>query len=103
MECQCNLEPIEAAGHFLAGYQSILPLDDTEKQVLYVCVLSRMAQVELLCVHDIYTRAKNNHIEEVLHKMRKLLDKVSSSSQDDVERTWKEIALGYRNEEARIR
>ena len=87
----------------MAGYQSILPLDDTEKQVLYVCVLSRMAQVELLCVHDINTRAKNNHIEEVLHKMRKLMDNICSLSKDDVERTWKEIALGYRNDEAKIR
>ena len=100
MECQCSMEPIEAAGHFLAGYQSIFPLDDTEKQVLYVCVLSRMAQVELTCVHDINTRPKNGHIEEELHKMQKLMDKISGLSKDDVERTWRDIALKYQNEKA---
>ena len=37
-----GLEPIETARSALKGFESVLPLNEDEKSVLYICVLKRL-------------------------------------------------------------
>ena len=95
-------DPIGLAGHFLAGYQSVFPLDDAELQSLLTCILARLAQLQLIRIHDINTRPRNPHIERGIGQAWKLMHMLWDAERCDIETAWSEIALLY-SEKAAIR
>ncbi|KAL6108075.1 hykk [Pungitius sinensis] len=52
-------EPVEVGGPVLAGWESVLPLDETEKDCLYVLVLSRFCQSLVMARHSVKMHPEN--------------------------------------------
>ncbi|XP_075929213.1 hydroxylysine kinase-like isoform X3 [Petromyzon marinus] len=52
-------DPVDVGGHVMAGYESMLPLSDEEKAVVFLVVLARLSQSALNAWHNVALHPQN--------------------------------------------
>uniref|UniRef100_A0A667WRT9 Hydroxylysine kinase n=1 Tax=Myripristis murdjan TaxID=586833 RepID=A0A667WRT9_9TELE len=82
-------EPLEVGGPVLAGWESVIPLNDPERDALYLLVLARFCQSLVLAQHSITLQPEN---EEYLMTTSKtgvrILCQLWEQGREKVERRW---------------
>ncbi|XP_078730659.1 hydroxylysine kinase-like [Lampetra fluviatilis] len=52
-------DPVDVGGHVMAGYESMLPLSDEERAVVFLVVLARLSQSALNAWHNVALHPQN--------------------------------------------
>ncbi|XP_028259858.1 hydroxylysine kinase-like [Parambassis ranga] len=91
-------KPIEVGGHVMAGWESVLPLNEAEKDCLYVLVLSRFCQSLVLARYTVTLHPENAEYlmitsKKGVHIFRHLWE----LGKQEVEKVWFEGAAQYTN------
>ncbi|XP_042337071.1 hydroxylysine kinase-like [Plectropomus leopardus] len=89
-------KPIEVGGPVLAGWESVLPLNEAEKDCLYVLVLSRFCQSLVLARHSVTLNPENKEYlmttsRKGVHTLRQLW----KLGQEQVEKVWFQSAAQF--------
>ncbi|CAF90719.1 unnamed protein product, partial [Tetraodon nigroviridis] len=91
--------PVEVGGPVLAGWESVLPLNEAEKECLYTLVISRLCQSLILARHSVMLHPDN---EEYLMLTSKkgvpLLHLLWELGKEAVEKVWFDRAAQYSDE-----
>uniref|UniRef100_A0A3Q3WQT3 Hydroxylysine kinase n=1 Tax=Mola mola TaxID=94237 RepID=A0A3Q3WQT3_MOLML len=88
--------PIEAGGPVLAGWESVLALNEAEKDCLYVLVMSRLCQSLVLARHSVTLHPEN--AEYLLITSRKgvhILRQLWELGKEEVEKVWFQMAAQF--------
>lgn len=88
--------PIEVGGPVLAGWESILPLEEVEKECLYVLVLSRFCQSLVLARYSVTLHPEN--AEYLMISSRRgvtILCKLWELGKEYVENVWFQSAAQF--------
>uniref|UniRef100_A0A3Q3WQW9 Hydroxylysine kinase n=1 Tax=Mola mola TaxID=94237 RepID=A0A3Q3WQW9_MOLML len=88
--------PIEAGGPVLAGWESILSLNQAEKDCLYVLVMSRFCQALVLTRHSVTLHPEN--AEYLLITSRKgvhIFCQLWELGKEEVEKVWFQMATQF--------
>ncbi|XP_063351649.1 hydroxylysine kinase [Pelmatolapia mariae] len=86
-------KPIEVGGPVLAGWESVLPLNEAEKDCLYLLVLSRFCQSLVLARYSVTLQPENE--EYLMISSRKgvnILQQLWELGKEQVEKLWFETA-----------
>ncbi|XP_075944749.1 hydroxylysine kinase-like [Anarhichas minor] len=91
-------QPIEVGGPVLAGWESVLPLNEAEKDCLYVLVLSRLCQSVVLARHSVILHPENAEYLMIssrrgIHTLRQLWE----LGKEQVEKAWFQSAAQFRD------
>ncbi|XP_035509996.1 hydroxylysine kinase [Morone saxatilis] len=89
-------KPVEVGGPVLAGWESVLPLNETEKDCLYVLVLSRFCQSFVLARHAVSLHPEN--AEYLMISTRKgvnILHHLWKLGKEQVENMWFQSAAQF--------
>uniref|UniRef100_UPI0037E91B2A hydroxylysine kinase-like n=1 Tax=Semicossyphus pulcher TaxID=241346 RepID=UPI0037E91B2A len=83
-------QPVEAVGEsFLSGWESVLPLNDAEKECLYLLVLSRCCQILVLASHSATLHPENAEYHMIFHKKGVcILHRLWELGKEQVEKVW---------------
>lgn len=89
-------EPIEVGGLVLAGWESVLPLNEAEKDCLYVLVLSRFCQSLVLARHSVTLQPENEEYLMIssrrgVHILRQLWE----LGKEQAEKAWFQSAAQF--------
>nr|XP_045905814.1 hydroxylysine kinase-like isoform X2 [Micropterus dolomieu] len=89
-------KPIEVGGPLLAGWESVLPLNDAERDCLYVLVLSRFCQSLVLARHAVTLHPENEEYLMIssrngVHFLRQLWE----LGKEQVEKVWFQSAAQF--------
>ncbi|XP_056270852.1 hydroxylysine kinase isoform X2 [Pseudoliparis swirei] len=89
-------EPIEVGGPVLAGWESVLPLNEAEKDCLYVLVLSRFCQSLVMARHAVTLHPENAEYLMIsskrgIHILRQLWE----LGKEQVQKAWFESAAQF--------
>ncbi|XP_026200638.1 hydroxylysine kinase-like [Anabas testudineus] len=88
--------PIEVGGPVLAGWESVLPLNEMEKDCLYVLVLSRFCQSLVLARYSVKLHPENT--EYLMISSRKgvhILQQLWELGKEHVEKVWFQDAAQF--------
>lgn len=88
--------PIEAGGPVLAGWESVLSLNEAEKDCLYVLVLSRLCQSMVLARHSVTLQPENT--EYLMITSRKgvhIIRQLWELGKEKVEKVWFQMAAQF--------
>lgn len=89
-------EPTEVGGPVLAGWESVLPLNDAEKDCLYLLVLSRFCQSLVLARYTVTLQPEN--AEYLMISSRRgvhILQQLWKLGKKQVEKVWFETAAKF--------
>lgn len=89
-------KPIEVGGPILAGWESVLPLNEAEKDCLYLLVLCRFCQSLVLARHSVILHPENE--EYLMISSRKgvgLLKNLWQLGREHVENVWFQSAAKF--------
>ncbi|XP_041791646.1 hydroxylysine kinase-like [Chelmon rostratus] len=89
-------KPIEVGGHILAGWESVLPLNEAEKDCLYVLVLCRLCQSMVLARYFVTQQPEN--AEYLMISSRKgihILRHLWELGKEQVEKVWFQSAAQF--------
>ncbi|XP_033636159.1 hydroxylysine kinase-like [Asterias rubens] len=93
-------QPLEGAGHFLAGFTSVVPLSPTEWNSLYVSIATRFVQL-LIMSYDEYCQQIDQPDEYILRFVHAggwdVLRELWETPQQQVEAIWERIIQVYNN------
>ena len=93
-------QPLEGAGHFLAGFTSVVPLSTTEWNSLYVSIATRFVQL-LIMSYDEYCQQIDQPDEYILRFVHAggwdVLGELWETPQQQVEAIWERIIQVYNN------
>ncbi len=93
-------QPLEAAGHFLAGFTSVVPLSTTEWNSLYVSISTRVTQ-HLVMSYNEYCQQidqPNEYLMKIVHAGGwDVLRELWETPQKQVEAMWERILQDYSN------
>ncbi len=88
--------PIEVGGPVLAGWESVLPLNEAEKDCLYVLVLSRLCQAVVLSHHFLHLLPQNaEYLMIFLRRGVQILKQMSELEKEHVEKVWFQSASQF--------
>lgn len=91
-----NPSPLDVGGPVLAGWESVIPLNEAEKEALYLLVMCRFCQSLVLARRAVLQHPDN---EEYLMTTSKtgirLLCRLWELGKDEVERKWFQNAVQY--------
>ncbi|KAM4549053.1 hydroxylysine kinase isoform 1-T3 [Odontesthes bonariensis] len=91
-------EPIEVGGPVLAGWESILPLNEAEKDCLYFLVLSRFCQSLVLARYSVTLHPENAEYLMISSKRGvHILRKLWELGKEHVEKVWFQSAALLRD------
>jgi len=89
-------EPIEVGGPVLAGWESVLPLNEAEKDCLYVLVLSRFCQSLVLARHAVTLHPENAEYLMISSKRGvHILHQLWELGKEQVEKAWFQSAAQF--------
>ncbi|GFY54281.1 hydroxylysine kinase [Trichonephila inaurata madagascariensis] len=94
LECK-TMDPLEGAGHALAGYLRLRSLSPLEIFVLKTCMESRICQSLVLCAHSYRTDPTNAYLLSSAKQGWSRLEQICSTSKEDLLQKWKEIQEKY--------
>ncbi|CAH1796024.1 unnamed protein product [Owenia fusiformis] len=95
IECQ-NVDPLDVGGHFLAGYLSEMSLNESEFEVLKICVASRFAQSLVMGAYSYSLDPGNEYLLVTQENGWKKLKILWPVSQDALYTRWKNIIDSYK-------
>ncbi|XP_029939954.1 hydroxylysine kinase [Salarias fasciatus] len=85
--------PIEVGGPVLAGWESVLPLNEAEKDCLYMLVLSRFCQSLLIARHSVLLHPENKEYLMISSKRGvSIVTQLWKLGKEHVEKVWFERA-----------
>lgn len=88
--------PIEVGGLVLAGWESVLPLNQAEKDCLYTLVMSRFCQSCLLARHMVILHPENAEYLMTTSKTGvSILRQLWELGKEAVENVWFKVAAEY--------
>ncbi|XP_041648249.1 hydroxylysine kinase-like isoform X2 [Cheilinus undulatus] len=88
--------PIEVGGPILAGWESVLPLNEVEKDCLYLLVLCRLCQLLVLTRNSMMSYPENEeYLMNVSKGGDKTLQQLWELGKVQVERVWFKSAAQY--------
>lgn len=91
--------PIEVGGPVLAGWESVLPLNEAEKECLYTLVISRLCQSSVLARYSVILHPKNEEYLTVTSKKGvHILRLLWELGKEEVEKVWFKAAAQYSDE-----
>lgn len=91
--------PIEVGGPVLAGWESVLPLNEAEKECLYMLVISRLCQSSVVARYSILLDPENEEYLTVTTKKGvPILHLLWELGKEVVEKVWFEGAAQYSDE-----
>lgn len=90
--------PIEVGGPVLAGWESILPLNEAEKDCLYMLVTSRFCQSSVIARYSVLLHPENAEYLTTSKKGIPLLHQLWARGKEEVEKVWFEGASQYSDE-----
>ncbi|XP_029684317.1 hydroxylysine kinase-like isoform X2 [Takifugu rubripes] len=91
--------PIEVGGPVLAGWESVLPLNEAEKDCLYTLVISRFCQSCVLARYLVLLHPENaEYVISTSEKGIPLLHQLWERGKEEVEKVWFEGASQYNHE-----
>lgn len=91
-------KPIEVGGPIIAGWESVLPLNEAEKDCLYVLVLSRFCQSLVLARYSVTLHPEN--AEYLMISSKKgvhILPQLWELGKEQVEKVWFQSAAAFRD------
>ncbi|KAJ0065052.1 hypothetical protein NL108_001056 [Boleophthalmus pectinirostris] len=80
--------PIDVGGAVLAGWESELPLNEAERDCLYVLVLARFCQVVCYVCHSLLTQPENEYLIMWSKKVSHIFWDFSKLNKEHVEKIW---------------
>lgn len=87
---------MEVGGPVLAGWESVLPLNEAEKSCLFVLVLSRFSQSLLIARHAVTLHPENtDYLMSTSRKGIHVLRQLWELGQEQVEKIWFESAAQF--------
>ncbi|XP_056133690.1 hydroxylysine kinase [Lampris incognitus] len=91
-----NPRPVEVGGPILAGWESEIPLNEEERDALYLLVLSRFSQSLLLAQHAVSQQPENEEYLMTTAKTgKRILCQLWELGKEEVEKTWFQMAAQY--------
>ncbi|CAJ1060771.1 hydroxylysine kinase-like [Xyrichtys novacula] len=92
--------PIEAGGPVLAGWESVLPLNEAEKDCLYVLLLCRFCQLLVLVRHFLTLYPDNvEYLMIIPKKVIHILPQMWELGKEHVEKVWFQSAAQFRGQD----
>lgn len=89
-------DPIEVGGPVLAGWESVFPLNEEEKDCLYVLVLSRFCQSMVLARYSVKLHPENEeYLMITSRKGVKILHRLWELGKENVEKVWFQRAAEF--------
>lgn len=82
-------DPVQVGGPVLAGWESVIPLNEVEKECLYLLVMSRFCQSLVLARYSVTLHPEN--AEYLMITSRKgvdILKKLWNLGKEEVEKVW---------------
>lgn len=90
--------PVEVGGPILAGWESVLPLNEAERDCLYVLVMSRFCQSIVLASHSVKLHPENaDYLLTTSRKGVGILCQLWKLGKEKVEKVWFENAAQFRD------
>ncbi|KAK2835412.1 hypothetical protein Q5P01_015896 [Channa striata] len=88
--------PIEVGGPVLAGWESVLPLNEAERECLYLLVLSRFCQSLVLTRYTVTLHPENaEYLMIISSKGIPILQQLWELGKDHVEKVWFQSAAQF--------
>ncbi|XP_061883586.1 hydroxylysine kinase-like [Entelurus aequoreus] len=85
--------PMEVGGAILAGWESVLPLNQAERDCLFWLVLARFCQSVVLCVQILTVQPENEvYFEHITKNDRLILQQLLDLGKERVEEVWFQTA-----------
>ncbi|XP_078055947.1 hydroxylysine kinase-like [Mustelus asterias] len=90
-------DPIGVGGHVIAGFESVLPLTEEERDALFLLVLCRLSQSLLIARHSVLLDPENgDYILITVKKSWRCLHQLWELGKEAVETIWFDTARSYR-------
>lgn len=90
--------PMEVGGPILAGWESVLPLNEAERDCLYVLVMSRFCQSIVLAYHSVTLHPENaDYLLTTSRTGMSILSQFWKLGKEKVEKVWFEKATQFKN------
>ncbi|XP_072409371.1 hydroxylysine kinase-like [Chiloscyllium punctatum] len=94
-----STEPLSVGGHVMAGFESIIPLTEDERDALFLLVLCRFSQSLLIASHSVLLHPENEeYIMVSVRKGWRCLHQLWQLGKEAVERIWFDTAKSYQSE-----
>ncbi|XP_063058041.1 hydroxylysine kinase-like [Engraulis encrasicolus] len=91
--------PVDVGGHVLAGYESVFPLNEAERDCLFLLVLCRFSQSLVMARYSVLQQPENEEYLMITSRTGiKHLSRLWELGKREVERTWFESAKKYRDQ-----
>ncbi|XP_043536095.1 hydroxylysine kinase-like [Chiloscyllium plagiosum] len=91
-----STEPLSVGGHVMAGFESIIPLTEDERDALFLLVLCRFSQSLLIASHSVLLHPENEeYIMVTVRKGWRCLHQLWQLGKEAVERIWFDTARSY--------
>ncbi|GFT45188.1 hydroxylysine kinase [Nephila pilipes] len=94
MDCK-TMDPLEGAGHALAGYLSLRYLSSLEMSVLKTCMESRLCQSLVICAYSYRTDSTNSYLLSTAKNGWSRLEKICNTSNECLLQKWKKVQENY--------
>lgn len=83
-----NPSPLDAGGAMVAGWESIMLLNDEEKDSLFLLVLGRLCQSLVFGRHNAKKYPDNKYVTKTTKGGTELLTKLMGMSKEEVQKKW---------------
>ncbi|XP_067871406.1 hydroxylysine kinase-like isoform X2 [Heterodontus francisci] len=91
-------DPIGVGGHVIAGFESVIPLMEDERDAMFLLVLCRFSQSLLIATHNVLLNPENEeYIMITVRKGWKCLHQLWELGKEAVERIWFDTAKSYQS------
>ncbi|XP_055953820.1 hydroxylysine kinase-like [Argiope bruennichi] len=94
LDCK-SIDPLDGAGHTLAGYLSLRSLSSLELSILKMCIQCRLCQSLVLCAHSYRKDPSNSYLLTSSKNGWNRLEQICSISNEDLLLKWKKILDNY--------
>ena len=93
-----NPSPVEVGGHVLAGYESVFPLNEAERDCLFLLVLCRFSQSLVLARYSVLQQPENEEYLMITSRTGiKHLSRMWELGKREVDKIWFECAKTYKD------
>ncbi|XP_011443139.3 hydroxylysine kinase [Magallana gigas] len=98
MSIKCKeFDQRDVGGHVLAGYLSVRSMNDTEREVLKVCVCARLAQNLVMGAYTNYMNPSHVYVLNTAARGWPLLSMMWETPQNEIDERWNKIIKEYEN------
>uniref|UniRef100_K1QTZ2 Hydroxylysine kinase n=1 Tax=Magallana gigas TaxID=29159 RepID=K1QTZ2_MAGGI len=98
MSIKCKeFDQRDVGGHVLAGYLSVRSMNDTEREVLKVCVCARLAQNLVMGAYTNYMNPSHVYVLNTAARGWPLLSMMWETPQNEIDARWNKIIKEYEN------